>query len=67
MTNKKPQYKNPQFGIRIPRELIEKIMYISNINSRTTTKEIEFIIKKYIQEYEKENGEIILNESTKQD
>lgn len=49
------------FPLRINNELIEKIRYISKDNSRSINKEIEFIIKKYIEKYENYNGKIKIN------
>ena len=53
-------YKHPQFNIRIPREYIEKLKVIADENARSTTKEIELLVKKRIEEYESENGIIIV-------
>lgn len=40
------------FPLRINIELLEKLKVISSDNSRSINKEIEFIIKKYIEKYE---------------
>ena len=37
---------------------LKKIAYIAETNDRSANKEIERLIKKYIAEFEKENGEI---------
>lgn len=42
-----------QYPLKIDSELIEKLKIIANNNSRSLNKEIEFIIKKYIEEQEK--------------
>lgn len=39
------------FPLRINEELMEKLKKISKNNSRSINKEIEFIIKKYIEKY----------------
>ena len=37
-------------------ELMEKLKYIANENSRSVNREIEFAIKKLVKEYEEENN-----------
>lgn len=39
-------------------EIIKKFSYIADKESRTISKQLEYIVKKEIQKYEKENGEI---------
>lgn len=51
----------PRYTLRVSREVLEKIGYISKYNGRTKNKEIEYVLKKWIQEYEKANGEIETN------
>lgn len=45
---------NP-YLLRIDEELMEKLKYIANENSRSVNREIEFAIKKLVKEYEEEN------------
>lgn len=40
----------------IDEELMEKLKYIANENSRSVNREIEFAIKKLVKEYEEENN-----------
>ena len=54
--------KKPQFVIRTEKEVLEKIGYIAAENERSTTQEIVFLIKNHIKKYEKEHGEIPLQE-----
>lgn len=54
--------KLPQFSIRTEQEIIDKIAYIAAENERSTNKEITYLLKNRIQEYEAENGEIRLND-----
>lgn len=42
-------------------ETIKKFEYIANQENRSMSKELEYIIKLYIQEYEKNNGTINLS------
>lgn len=50
------------FPLRLDDALREKLRYIANENSRSLNKEIEFIVKKHVSNYEKEHGEIPLPE-----
>ncbi len=52
--------KKPQFVIRTDENIIKKIKYIAEQNERSATQEIVYIIKKEINNFEKENGEIKL-------
>ena len=48
----------PRFTIRTDQETLIKIARIVQKNQRSATQEIVYIIKKHIDEYEKENGPI---------
>lgn len=48
----------PRFTVRTSQENIDKIAYIAKKESRTTTKEIEYLIVEKIQQYEQEHGTI---------
>lgn len=52
---------NP-YPLRIEKEILEKSKYIAKNNSRSLNKEIEFILKNNISEYEKQYGEIIISQ-----
>lgn len=43
-------------NIRVEEEAWEKLRIIASINKRSINKEIEYLIDKRIQEFEKENG-----------
>lgn len=45
---------NP-YPLRIDEELMEKLKFIANENSRSVNKEIEFAIKRLVKKYEEEN------------
>ncbi len=49
------------FSLRISEELLEKIKFIAAMNKRSANKEIEFILENAVKDYEKNNGEISLN------
>ncbi|MGD0621075.1 MAG: Arc family DNA-binding protein [Thermacetogeniaceae bacterium] len=52
----------PRFTIRISRMLLKKISYIAEENGRSANKEVEQLIKKYVSDYEKENGVLKVEE-----
>ncbi len=52
----------PRFTIRTEQINIDKISFIAEKESRTTTKQIEYLIKRYIDEYEDKHGELIIEE-----
>ena len=48
--------KIPRFTLRIPPSLMTKVAYTANFYARTKNKEIEFIIRKYIADFERMYG-----------
>ena len=50
-----------RYTLRISKNLLDKLDYIAKYEVRSKNKEIEQLIKKRISEFEKENGEIDLN------
>lgn len=51
----------PRFTLRISQLLLSKIAYIAEYEGRTKNKEIEQLIKKRIEEFEKTHGSIELS------
>lgn len=51
------------FQLRLTVELDEKIKAIAVLEQRSKNKEIEYILTKYIAEYESKNGEIELDKN----
>lgn len=49
------------YPLRINEDLFLKIQQIANLSSRSINKEFEFIINQFVLDYEKQNGEIIVN------
>lgn len=50
-------------GFRIEdKTILDKLNVIAKINMRTRNKEVEFALKKYVQDFETENGTIELPE-----
>ncbi len=54
--------KTPITNIRMEPGLKEKITYIAKDNNRSMNQEIIFLIKKHVEEYESEHGEIQIPE-----
>jgi len=48
----------PTIVIRTNENIKSKIEHISEENNRSVSKEVELLIKKHIQQYEDDNGEI---------
>ena len=51
-------HKNPQYGLRVPTPIMDKIKYIAWNNGRTANKEIERAMIEHIAAFEKEYGVI---------
>jgi len=49
-----------RYTLRVNKILLEKLGYIAEYDGRTKNKEIEFLIRKAISEFEKEHGKIEL-------
>lgn len=49
-----------QFSLRVDSSLLNKTRIIAEENSRSLNKEIEFVLKKHVADYEKTNGTIDL-------
>lgn len=48
----------PRLTVRMEKELIDKVNVIAKKESRSTNQQIIYILKKYIEQYERENGRI---------
>ncbi len=51
-----------QTGIRFEPELLHKISFIAKQNKRSLNAQLEFLAQTCVNEYEKENGEILIDE-----
>lgn len=49
------------YPLRLDEDLFLKIQKISKLSSRSINREIEFILAQFVNNYEKENGEITVN------
>lgn len=52
----------PRYTLRISKDLLLKLHYVADYNGRTANKEIEQLIKAHVQNFEREIGEILLEE-----
>ena len=50
----------PRYTLRVSEELLYKIGYIAGFEGRTKNKEIEYVLKRHVDEFEREYGEISL-------
>lgn len=51
-----------QFTLRVPKELLDKFAYIAKYDGRSTTKQIERMMKARVDAFEQKHGEIKLDE-----
>lgn len=52
----------PQYAFRCDEITIKKLEYIAKRNTRTRNQEMKHLIKEYIEQYEKENGTILVED-----
>ncbi len=50
----------PRYTLRVSAELLYKLGYIADFEGRTKNREIEYILKKHVNEFERNYGEISL-------
>lgn len=56
--------KLPHYALRIPVATMDKLKYIAEYNGRSANKEIEQLILAHISTFQKEHGEIILDDAS---
>lgn len=54
--------KLPQYGLRVPKEIMDKLKYIAEYSGRSANKEIEQLILAHIEKWEREHGPIIFDD-----
>ena len=54
----KEQHKDPQYTLRVPKELMDKLKYIAKYNGRSANKEIEQLIIRHVAAWEAANHTI---------
>ena len=52
------KYKNKSYSLRIDDDLMKKVKMIAEAEDRPVSKQLERIIKQYVEQYEKEHGRI---------
>lgn len=53
----------PQFTVRIDSELLKKFRYVAEYNARSANREAEVLIKRHVEQFEKEHGKINFDEN----
>ena len=53
------------YTMRLDRELFEKFRYIADANGRSAKRELEQMIRKWVADYETQNGEITAADLTR--
>ena len=48
----------PRLTVRMEKELIDKVNILAKKESRSTNQQIVYILKKYVEQYEQDNGRI---------
>ena len=48
----------PRLTVRTEKELIDKVNILAKKESRSTNQQIVYILKKYVEQYEQDNGRI---------
>lgn len=51
----------PRYTLRIPQILLDKLAYVAEYEGRTKNREIEWLIRRRIAEFEKTHGKIETN------
>ena len=54
-------HKNPQYSLRILYQAMDKLKYIADRNGRSANKEIEQLILRHIEAWEKAHGPILFD------
>lgn len=55
-------HKNPQYSLRILSQAMDKLKYIADRNGRSANKEIEQLILRHIEAWEKAHGPILFDD-----
>ncbi len=57
----------PRYTLRVSKELLYKLAYVADFYGRTKNREIEHVLKKHIDDFEKQFGEITVPSSIIED
>lgn len=47
-----------KFTVRVDSEILKKFRYVAEYNARSANRELEFLMRRHILEFEKEHGKI---------
>ena len=47
-----------RYTLKIEKDLLKKMKHVSKYNGRTVSSQLEYLMKKYVDNFEKVNGEI---------
>lgn len=48
----------PRYTLRVPKSMLTKLAYTSEYNGRTKNKEIEYVLQRYLNDFERFHGQI---------
>lgn len=51
-------FKLSKFTLRVNREILKKFQYVAQYNGRSANQELIILLKKHVEEFEKQNGKI---------
>ncbi len=54
--------KMSKFTVRVNEETLKKFRYVAEYNARSANRELEFLMRRHIAEFEKTHEKIILSE-----
>jgi len=54
----------PQFTVRIDPLLLKKFRYVAEYNARSANRELETLIRQHVERFEKEHGQITIEDLT---
>ena len=52
-------YQISKFTLRIDSDLLKKFCYVAEYNARSNNRELEILIRKHVNEFEKKHGKIV--------
>ena len=52
----------PPFSVRIPEDLLRKIKLLAELNKRSANKQVEYILEKFVEDYEAAHGPLLSRE-----
>ncbi|MEM0173554.1 MAG: hypothetical protein QXI16_03495 [Sulfolobaceae archaeon] len=56
--------KKPRLATYTTQDTVDKFNFIAAYEKRSTSKELEYIVSKYIEQFESEHGELLFDENS---